>query len=75
MVQSEKNRRRERLLPHYANNIWKKREKPPEDWHKPLPEYMQKEYENSYLNVKAKEMRGEIPPSFDINSSFSCSIM
>lgn len=75
MVASEQNRRKERLVPHYQNNVWKKRAKPPEDWDKPLPEYIQKEYENSYLNAKAKEMRGEIPPSFDIDSRLSCTIM
>ncbi|KAJ8955510.1 hypothetical protein NQ317_006106 [Molorchus minor] len=32
----------------------------PEDWNKPLPEYLQKEYENSYLNVKSKELRVSI---------------
>ncbi|KAJ8967112.1 hypothetical protein NQ314_003085 [Rhamnusium bicolor] len=74
LVQSEKLRRKERLLPHYTNNIWKKRKSPPEDWNKPLPEYLQKEYEHTYLNIKSKEMKGEIPPSFDVNLGF-CSIM
>lgn len=72
MIASEKNRRLERLRPHYMNDVWEKRTSPPEDWNKPLPEYMQKEHEVTYLNVKAKEMRGEITPAED--SSF-CSIM
>lgn len=61
------------MRPHYRNDVWKRRTSPPADWNKPLPEYLQKEYENTYLNIKAKEMRGEIEPTFD-DSKF-CSIM
>ncbi|KAJ8966451.1 hypothetical protein NQ317_003197 [Molorchus minor] len=62
------------MLAHYQNDIWEKRKSPPEDWNKPLPEYLQKEYENSYLNVKSKELRGEIPSSFDPTFKF-CTIL
>ncbi|XP_023030129.1 synaptic plasticity regulator PANTS [Leptinotarsa decemlineata] len=74
LIESEKNRRKERLLPHYMNDVWEKRKAPPEDWNKPLPEYLQKEYEYTYLNVKSKEMKGEIPPSFDMNVPY-CTVM
>ncbi|KAG5871997.1 hypothetical protein JTB14_030839 [Gonioctena quinquepunctata] len=74
LIQAEKTRRKERLLPHYANDVWEKRKAPPEDWNKPLPEYLQKEYEYTYLNVKSKEMKGEIPPSLDVNFKL-CTIM
>lgn len=56
---------------HYDNDVWEKRKNPPEDWSKPLPEYMQKEYEATYLNIKSKEIKGEIEPTFDT----SCTIM
>lgn len=46
------------MADHYGNNVWKKRDAPPEDWAKPLPETLLKEYENSYLDVKSKEMKG-----------------
>ncbi|XP_018561454.1 UPF0545 protein C22orf39 homolog [Anoplophora glabripennis] len=74
LIESEKQRRRERLLPHYQNDIWVKRKTPPENWDKPLPEFLQKGYENTYLNIKAKELRGDIPPSFDTNIKF-CTIL
>lgn len=74
MIESERKRRRERLLAHYNNDVWEKRKEPPKDWNKPLPEELQKDYENSYLNIKSKELKGEIPKSFD-TSDFRCSIM
>ncbi|XP_050304988.1 UPF0545 protein C22orf39 homolog [Anthonomus grandis grandis] len=73
LVHSEKQRRKERLGAHYKNDVWTKRKSPPENWASPLPEYIQKEYENSYLNVKSKEMKGEVPPSFDPH--FQCTIL
>nr|XP_021184985.2 UPF0545 protein C22orf39 homolog [Helicoverpa armigera] len=57
LIASEKARRMERLRAHYRNDIWKKRDAPPADWDKPLPEWMQKRDENTYLAVKAKELR------------------
>lgn len=62
----------ERLRPHYSNDIWEKRDSPPEDWNKPLPEYLQKEYETTYLNLKSKEMRGDIEST---DKTSFCSIM
>lgn len=67
----------ERLRGHYQNTTWTRRKEPPADWAKPLPEYLQKEYENSFLDLKAREMRGEkvvTPPSFMERSSY-CTIM
>ncbi|XP_063531629.1 synaptic plasticity regulator PANTS [Cydia strobilella] len=73
LIESEKARRLERLKAHYRNDIWKKREGPPADWDKPLPEWMQKRQENTYLDHKAKEYRegtlGETP------GEWGCSIM
>jgi hypothetical protein len=57
LIQSEKDRRSKRLEDHYKNNVWKKRVEPPADWNKPLPERLIKEYENTYLYHRAKEMR------------------
>ncbi|XP_062563297.1 synaptic plasticity regulator PANTS [Armigeres subalbatus] len=65
LIESEKTRRTVRLGAHYGNDVWKKRDKVPEDWAKPLPEHLRKEYENSYLELKAREMRGEVQPSKD----------
>lgn len=59
VIESEKERRKERMKGHYGNDIWKKRSAPPEDWNKPLPEHIAKSYENSYLDIKSKEMKGE----------------
>lgn len=73
LIESEKARRLSRLRPHYTNDVWEKRSSPPTDWNKPLPEYMQKEFEATYLNIKAKEMNGEISETSE-QSSF-CSLM
>ena len=58
VLDSETSRRKERMSAHYGNNVWKKRKGPPEDWSKPLPERFSKEYENSFLELKSKEMKG-----------------
>ncbi|KAF9802782.1 hypothetical protein SFRURICE_002950 [Spodoptera frugiperda] len=57
LIASEKERRMVRLRAHYRNDVWKKRDSPPADWAKPLPEWMQKRDENTYLAIKAKEIR------------------
>lgn len=78
LIASEKQRRLERLKGHYQNTVWNKRKGPPEDWNKPLPEEMQKEYESTFLHIKSKEMNNNFAndntTSFMDQSSF-CSIM
>lgn len=44
---------------HYANDVWQKREQPPDDWARPLPEFMQERNKNTYLELKANEMKAE----------------
>lgn len=58
VIEHETERRKERLKNHYSNNVWKKRDAPPEDWAKPLPEHLNKQYENSFLDLKSKELKG-----------------
>lgn len=48
-------RRDERMQAHFDNTTWTKRDKPPEDWNKPLPEWMVKRDEHSYLALKRQE--------------------
>ncbi|XP_049867597.1 UPF0545 protein C22orf39 homolog [Pectinophora gossypiella] len=57
VIKSERLRRLIRLRGHMKNDTWKKRESPPSDWDRPLPEWMVKRDENTYLAQKAKEMR------------------
>ncbi|XP_023946876.2 UPF0545 protein C22orf39 homolog [Bicyclus anynana] len=57
VINSEKNRRLERLKSHYQNDTWTKRDGPPPDWEQPLPDWMVKRDENTYLAHKAKEMK------------------
>ncbi|XP_068629844.1 synaptic plasticity regulator PANTS isoform X2 [Battus philenor] len=72
VIQSERSRRMERLRAHYRNDTWKKRDAPPADWDKPLPEWLAKRDENTYLTQKAKEIKeGNIE---DAKDGF-CSIM
>ncbi|CAH2086195.1 unnamed protein product [Euphydryas editha] len=71
LINSEKERRMERLRAHYHNDVWKKRESPPDDWAKPLPEWMIKRDENTYLAHKAREIR----EGKDVETESSCAIM
>jgi len=45
------------LKPHYQNDVWKKRISPPADWDKPLPAWLEEENKNSFLALKAEEIR------------------
>ncbi|CAH0721866.1 unnamed protein product, partial [Brenthis ino] len=71
VIKSEKIRRMTRLRAHYQNDVWKKRESPPEDWAGPLPDWMAKRDENTYLAQMAQQMR----EGTDENTSSSCVIM
>ncbi|XP_065332803.1 synaptic plasticity regulator PANTS isoform X1 [Cloeon dipterum] len=57
LVTSERKRYAQRMLPHLKNDTWENRKSPPEDWSKPLPEFLQKAYEGSYLDLKNKELK------------------
>lgn len=74
LIESEKVRRLERFKGHYGNDVWKKREQPPENWNSKLPEAISKEYETSYLAQKSKEMRGEAEETLDVQGNL-CTIM
>lgn len=60
---------------HNDNDVWKKRKHPPEDFNKPLPEYINKRYENSYLDIKNKEMKGEGSPDVNLKEPTYCTLM
>lgn len=62
IINNEDRRRKDRMQGHLDNDVWNKRSKPPDDFNKPLPEFITKRYENSYLEMKNKEMKGEAPP-------------
>ncbi|CAK1545195.1 unnamed protein product [Leptosia nina] len=72
LIKSEQARRMERLRAHYRNDVWKKRDSPPEDWAAPLPEWMAKRDENTYLAQKAREIREGTETE---EKDSSCSIM
>lgn len=75
IIESETTRRKERLGAHYANNIWKRRTSPPEDWAKPLPDFIAKDYDRTYLGIKAKEMKGESVSEDMLTERTLCVIM
>ncbi|EDW85566.1 uncharacterized protein Dwil_GK23086 [Drosophila willistoni] len=58
VIQSEEHRRLARLNAHYANDTWEKRKQPPQDWANPLPAWLEKRNENTYLEMKQKELSG-----------------
>lgn len=39
--------------------MWKKRKEPPKDWNKPLPEWLNEQYENSYLAYKSAHINAD----------------
>ncbi|XP_076338927.1 synaptic plasticity regulator PANTS isoform X5 [Tachypleus tridentatus] len=57
VLESERNRIFQRQAAAQANDSWELRDEPPEDWNKPLPDWLQKEH-NSYLKLKQKERIG-----------------
>lgn len=73
IIESENKRRKERMQGHFENDTWKTRKSPPEDWNKPLPGYITKKYENSYLEMKAKEGK-ESAPDVELKEATYCTI-
>lgn len=59
LITSELNRRTKRLTAHYDNDVWKKREHPPDDWEKPLPDFMEERNKSSFLEIKTNELLAE----------------
>lgn len=59
LIQSELSRRAKRMKAHYDNDIWTKRDKPPADWAKPLPPFMEERNKNTFLEKKAQELKEE----------------
>lgn len=51
LIESEKKRRFQRLQAHYSNDVWQKRDKPPENWNAPLPKWLDEKSQNSYLKI------------------------
>ncbi|KAG5676280.1 hypothetical protein PVAND_006128 [Polypedilum vanderplanki] len=74
VIDNENLRRKERMQGHWENDVWKKRSKPPDDFNKPLPDFITKRYENSYLEAKSKEMKGEALPD-TIKEATYCTLM
>lgn len=74
VIRSEEKRRLDRLQPHYGNNVWTKRDAPPEHWNAPLPEWLAERQKNTFLEIKSREMKGEKVDDPDAGKGF-CSIM
>lgn len=54
VVESEEKRKEERLKASLENNVWEMRTKPPENWNAPVPEWLAKKFEHSYISQVAK---------------------
>ena len=48
-----------RLRDHFDNDVWKKRKCPPQDWAKPLPDWLKEKSDDSYLAIYMKEKEEE----------------
>ncbi|KAH7956101.1 hypothetical protein HPB52_006018 [Rhipicephalus sanguineus] len=55
VVKSEEKRKHDRLKASRDNDVWQLRSKPPEDWNAPVPEWMAKKFEQSYIAAVAKK--------------------
>lgn len=59
IIESELKRKANRIKSHLENDTWTKRDSPPADWNKPLPEFMIERNKGSYLENKCKQMEAE----------------
>jgi len=59
IIEREKVRIGSRLKDHYGNDVWEKRQAPPPEWEKPLPEWLKEKNENSYFSVYMAEKNKE----------------
>lgn len=75
VIHNEKLRRKERLMSQINNDVWEKRSSPPENWNAPLPDYILKNYTNTYLNLKSMELKGERVKTPDIFVPSLCTIL
>lgn len=50
LIRDENELREKRIKNHLANDVWEKREKPPSDWNKELPEWLKERQKYSYLD-------------------------
>lgn len=57
LISSERKRRLDRLRGHYNNDIWQKRDKPPENWNAPLPNWLEEESSKSYLRIVSAKLK------------------
>lgn len=57
IIDSEVDRRANRMRAHYQNTVWSKRSGPPPDWQKPLPEWLVEKNRNTYLEIKQNEIK------------------
>jgi hypothetical protein len=75
VIDNENIRRKERMKAHFGNDTWTRRKNPPEDWNKPLPEYITKNYENSFLEMKTKESKSDPDKAVDLKEPTYCTLM
>ncbi|XP_043283388.1 UPF0545 protein C22orf39 homolog [Venturia canescens] len=74
LLASEQKRRLKRLQPHYSNDIWTKRDKPPQNWNKPLPDWMNKKISGTLLEYKQKGIETGKVNDLDVNIPW-CTIL
>lgn len=55
VIDSELNRKQERLNGTLQNNVWELRNEPPKDWNRPLPDWMNHKLKDTYLDIKQNE--------------------
>jgi hypothetical protein len=67
------------LTAHYTNNVWDRRDVPPDDWNQPLPDHLSDAAEDSYLRRykegDAARSNSEMGLSYSARIISACSIM
>ncbi|KAJ8679423.1 hypothetical protein QAD02_015210 [Eretmocerus hayati] len=75
LVESERKRKFERLKGHFRNDVWKRRDKPPENWNAPLPDWMEERNKNTYLQIKARDIKNGTVNDIDLKIHDACTIL
>lgn len=81
LIRSELSRKAARFKAHHANDVWTKRDTPPANWSAPLPDFIEERNKNTYLAVKAAELKAQEerlkdPSKYpDSNKSSFCTFM
>ena len=65
IIERENIRITTRLRGHLENDVWQRRDNPPDDWNKPLPKHLQDAGKNSLL-VAYQDNGNQLPSDYEL---------